>query len=403
MSNFDLPCIGCDTQEGCGTGMGNWPKPGDPDNNSILTATPAFGGVDLNWEMPKTNPQAVSHILIFRSTNPDFDQAALLVVATGNSYYDRIPYETIDTYYYWIQIVSVNGTYADPIGPASAVPEPMISEIITMLTGKIDNGHLAPILKGEIGKIGSLEQGLANEVFDRTDANKRLAEALKEVQSNVDGSITYIDDEIKARKEGQTAILQRIQTLAVGNQDAFAAIRAEEIARVTADSALASQINTVQSELGADLASVQQGMTTEIARVDGQLTALGAQWYAKVSVNGLVGGFGVYNDGTTVEAGFDVDRFWVGRTGTNKRKPFIIENDTVYLDEAAINSLTFTKLRDATGNLVVEDGKISAKYMYVDKLSSLTANIGTVSAGKLQSTDGKFIIDLDNKFISITV
>lgn len=403
MSSFDLPCIGCDSQDGCGTGMGNWPKPGDPDNNSLLTATPAFGGVDLNWTMPGTNPQAVAQVLIYRSMIPEFDSAALLVVASGSSYYDRINLPTAETYYYWIQIVSVNGTYADPIGPAAAVPSPMIDEIIMGLTGRIDQGHLAGDFKTDIAKIGSIQQDLANEVFDRQTANLRLQEAFAEVNENVNKSITYIDDEIKARTEGQTAILQRIQTLAVGNQDAFAAIRAEEIARVAADEALAQQITTVQSTLGNDIASVQQSMTTQINQVNGKVTEIGAQYTAKVTVNGLIGGFGVYNDGSTVEAGFDVDTFWVGRTNANKRKPFIIENNMVFIDEAAINSLTFTKLRDATGNLVVADGKIQARYLKVDSLSALTADMGTITAGRMQSADGKFIIDLNNKFISITV
>ena len=36
-------------------------------------------------------------------------------------------------------------------------------------------------------------------------------------------------------------------------------------------------------------------------------------------------------------------------------------------------------------------------------LAALSANLGTVTAGKMQSPDGKFVIDLSNKFISITV
>jgi hypothetical protein len=36
-------------------------------------------------------------------------------------------------------------------------------------------------------------------------------------------------------------------------------------------------------------------------------------------------------------------------------------------------------------------------------LAALSANLGTVTAGKMESPDGKFIIDLSNKYISITV
>lgn len=403
MASLDLPCIGCDTQEGCGTGLGNWPKPGDPDNNSLLVATPAYGGVQLSWEYPKTNPFAVAYVLIFRSTSPDVKTSALLTLASSDKYFDRIEDYEITEYFYWMQIVSVHGTHGEFIGPATATPMPEIERMLQLLTGKIDAGILAQTLKQDIARIGSVEDGLKDEIFDRETANQRLNEALAAVNNSLEQSINYIDDEIIARKDGQNALTQRINTLVAANQDAFSAIRTEEAARVSADTALAAQITTVQSSLGSDIASVQQLMTTNIQEVNGKLTTLGAQWTAQVSVNGLVGGFGVLNDGSTVEAGFDVDRFWVGRTNNDKIKPFIIEGGITYINDAAINKLTFDKLRDSTGNVVVQDGKLKTEYLNVTNLSALTSNMGTITAGVLRSSDGKFVIDLNNKYISITV
>lgn len=403
MASKDLPCIGCDTQEGCGTGMGNWPKPGDPDNNSILRATPAYGGIQLSWTYPLTNPQAVAHVQVFRSSMPDFKTAALLILVNGTYHFDAIDDEFAAEFYYWIQIVSVNGTYGEVIGPASATPMPTIERMMYLLTGKIDAGVLAQSLKAEVNRIGSVADTLDNEIFDRKTANQRLNEALGVLNTNLESAVNYIDDEILARKEGQNALTQRITTLAAANQDAFSAIRTEEAARVAKDNALAAQITTVQSTLGTSIASVQQQMTTDIRAVNGKLQAIGARWTATVSANGLIGGFGVYNDGSTVEAGFDVDRFWVGRTNSNKIKPFIIEGGVVYINDAAINKLTFDKLRDSTGNVVVQNGKLKAEYLNVTNLSSLTSNMGTITAGVLRSADGNFVIDLNNKYISITV
>ena len=51
----------------------------------------------------------------------------------------------------------------------------------------------------------------------------------------------------------------------------------------------------------------------------------------------------------------------------------------------------------------IEGGSISAAKLSVTSLSAVSADMGTVTAGKMQSTDGKFVIDLTNKFISITV
>ena len=606
----DLPCLGCDTQGGCGTGTGNWPKPGDPDNNSVLKATPAFGGIDVEWSFPQTNPHAVAHTRLYRAYSSDFAAASLHEVVGGNFFYDKNTSEVPVRYYYWIQIVSVNGTYGDVIGPASAMPKPTIEQMIEMLTGKIDEGVLAQSLKKEIDRIELNGQAIIDEANARFTANQALTDALAKVQNNVDGAVTYINEEIVNRVEGQDALLKRINTLAVGNGDLAAAllteqeariegdtalasdvttlytknsdneagliaerqarvdgdsalsseqttikatvgqntaaiaqeataranadgalstridamavtngqntaaIKAEETARITADDALAHRITTMRADLtivdgntqtaqsaadaanqkaleaagiangkgkviiqnaapnvvdrlpqnlwidttngantpkrwisnawvevtdkaakdaaaaaaaakaaadaamaeavkvgaglkteetvranadqalasridtaeasfGTNLAQAEQRMETKITTVDGKVTQIGALWTAKVSVNGLIGGFGVYNDGQTVEAGFDVDRFWVGRTNANKRKPFIIENDVVYIDDAAINKLTFTKLRAADGSLIVENGKIKAQYLEVNQLVVNEAQSKNYVAGSI--------------------
>jgi hypothetical protein len=54
------------------------------------------------------------------------------------------------------------------------------------------------------------------------------------------------------------------------------------------------------------------------------------------------------------------------------------------------------------GNLVV-DGTILARHIDVNTLSAITADIGTVTAGVLQSADGNMVIDLDNKSIVMEV
>ena len=51
----------------------------------------------------------------------------------------------------------------------------------------------------------------------------------------------------------------------------------------------------------------------------------------------------------------------------------------------------------------VKVGAVTADVISVSSLSSITGNMGLLTAGKIQSPDGKFVIDLDSKFISITV
>jgi hypothetical protein len=196
----------------------------------------------------------------------------------------------------------------------------------------------------------------------------------------------------KAAKDAAAAAVAAQSTADTALQDAaaaYAAVQTEETARINADNALASQITTAQSSLEDDLASVQTTLQTNINTVNGKVTEIGALYTAKVDVNGLIGGFGVYNDGTTIQAGFDADLFWVGK-GTTKRKPFIVDtlSGFTYIDNAAIKDASITSAKIQSLNA----DKISAT-----ALSAISANAGTLTAGVIRSADSNFKIDLNNK------
>jgi len=429
----------------CGVGGWNGPLPGDPDNNSVLTATPAFGGIDVAWSYPATNPEAVAYVQLYRGTSSDFSNAILLATVGGNFFYDKSTSAELIEYFYWIKIVSVNGTVGELIGPASAIAKPLIATLIEQLTGQIDAGLLAQSLKTDIDRITLNYAELTGEISNRIAANNALSAALVQVQSGVDQSLAFIGEEITSRQEGDSALLTQINSVAAANANNLALIQQESTARVDADSALATQINTVASQttanaaaiiteqtartnadsslansittltaasnnnaaaistesttranadsalatqintaqttLNGNIASVQTSLQTNINTVDGKVTEIGALYTAKVSVNGLIGGFGVYNDGTTVQAGFDVDEFWVGRTQANKRKPFIISGGVTYIDEAAIEKLTFSKLRDESGSFIVENGKVKADYLTVTNKITVPSIGGNVELG----------------------
>jgi hypothetical protein len=162
-----------------------------------------------------------------------------------------------------------------------------------------------------------------------------------------------------------------------------AALTTEQTARANADSALAAQITTAQTTLNGNIASVQTSLQTNINTVDGKVTQIGALYTAKVSVNGLIGGFGVYNDGSTIQAGFDVDEFWVGNTQANKRKPFIISEGQVFIDQVFIanGAITSAQIADAAitsaniGDLQVNTAKIGTNAVTVPIGAELSADI----------------------------
>lgn len=365
----------------CGTGDWNGPKPGDPDMTHLLIkATAAYGGIDVEWTFPSINPNAVAYTIIYRSLLPDPETATVLRFAQGSFYFDAV--EKSVKYFYWIRVVSIYGTQGDLIGPASATAKDRIEQTIEELTGKIDAGVLAQTLKSEIDRIELNHLGITQEMLDRQANDDALGVRISEVSAFTGDTRALLQEEVLARTSANEAFVSTVNTLYSTLNGNIAAVQTQVTALVNEVGALAQQITTLETEVNDNLAQVMQQMQTKIDVVDGKVVAIGALWTAQVNVNGLIGGFGVYNDGRTVEAGFDVDRFWIGRTGANKRKPFIIEGNIVYIDEAAINKLTFNKLRDETGSFIVANGKIQAKYLQVETLVATAAQSPNYIAGQ---------------------
>lgn len=312
----------------CGTGIWSGPKPGDPDNSIQLTASAAFNGVNLRWTYPTINPYAVAYVIVYRGLSTNFAATALIARVSGDNYFDASTEDVPPRYYYWVQLVSVNGTVAAAVGPASAQARPTVTDILEKLTSKIDAGVLSQSLKSQLDSISVINANLLQEVYDRETGTTTLAQAIQDANNGVAQAHTFI---------------QQVSA-----------------SRVTATSALAENINIVAATLGSDIAA---SVITSGAYIDQETHKLGALYTAKVTVNGLVGGFGVYNDGTSVEAGFDVDTFWVGRTSQNKRKPFIIKEGVTYIESAMISKLVADQIdsrglsiKDADGNIILSAG-----------------------------------------------
>lgn len=349
----------------CGTGGYTGPGPGDPSNPVGISAAGAFGGIDVFWNLPGINPHAVAYYKLYRGLSPDFDNATVRAHVNGDNYYDRIPGSTGIFYYYWVTVVSANTgveSIDSPVGPASATSRPVIQDVMVGLTQQIDEGFLAQSLKQEIGKID----------FNRQEYLAGLAQ------------LAETDDALGVAFS---------QVLAV-SEAAAAAISEEAIARTSALNAMASSQNTLQAQVNDFYAAVnvQMGAVTKVDS-QGNLISSGAIFAPTVDVNGVIGGFGIYNDGSIVEMGFDVDRFWVGRTSTvpgghHGVKPFIIEGGETFINEAVINKLTFNKLRSEDGSLaftpatynsagnLVTPGKLKVEYI---DAANLTVNAVQVS------------------------
>ncbi|SUA63233.1 Uncharacterised protein [Oligella urethralis] len=351
----------------CGTGGTLVPNPGDPSNVYGISTFSGFGLIKVMWEVPVTNPQGVAHYEVWRSTTPNFSTAKRIARVGGDSYTDTEMEEGVPQYY-WVATLAMSGIRNSAVGPAMGVAKPGIGKTMDALTNQINEGMLAQGLKERINKIEDLENGLTEQAKYNENEIEAIGTFLKAMQGTVGDAIAAVQEE--------------------------ASIRATEL------SAMASQVNTIQSSLGSNIASVETTAKTWIDALDGKTKsledkteALGALYHVKVDVNGLVGGFGIHNTGKTVEAGFDVNRFWVG-SGNAKRKPFIIDNGNVYINNAFIRNLGAGNIAaNAISSTHINAGVIEAKHiktnavnanhLNVGSLSTISANMGIVTAGTI--------------------
>ena len=305
----------------CGTGLSGVTLPGDPDlNSSLLSARSARGGIMLTWTIPGLNSGAVSHTVIYRSKTNSYATAVLLANAGGFYYFDpSVDEDEGTTYYYWVQLVSVNNTLGDVIGPASAVMQPPVDEMISLLTGAITSSALATSLKDEIAQITVVASALDEETQERLLGETAFSALLQGLQTELAAVDTLIRNEITTRTNADSALVAQVNTILAKSNDNAAAIQTEAAVRATADSALATSVSTLQSTSAGNTASLQT-----LQQVVTGPAGLTSQYMVKTDVNGYVAGFGLYNNGATSDFIVLAENFAVGLPGQTDAYPFII-------------------------------------------------------------------------------
>lgn len=203
----------------------------------------------------------------------------------------------------------------------------------------------------------------------------RLMTALAEIQGSAAAKLQEAYE--WAQTAGEEALRAMLEAKTVNAQ-----VRVETIERQTETTALAAQITTATTAIGENTAQVAQVLES----VDG----IQARWGIGININGQVVGL-VRLDGNAEESVFEVlaDKFVVAKPdGTGGTPVFIVGN----IDSAPAVGIN--------GNLVI-DGTILARHLQVTALSSIVADVGTITAGVLRSSDNLFRIDLNNKTLTI--
>jgi len=131
------------------------------------------------------------------------------------------------------------------------------------------------------------------------------------------------------------------------------------------------------------------------AKVYGAELYSGGSVTTQTDASGNVTGFTPANTTVKIAGGnatFNASSFKIANSATGTPTdyiPFEVVNNIVYIKTAMIRDASISLAKIDTANIT--------------NLSAISANMGTITAGKMQSTDGKFVIDMDNKYIKIEV
>jgi hypothetical protein len=351
----------------CGTGLGNFPQPGDPSNDAVLSARAAFGGIFVSWTYPELNSWAVAHVIVYRSTSSDPATKVRRQIVAGEVFFDDIDDATSVEYFYWIEIVSVNGTVGALIGPSSTSAQPTIAQLLAHLTGELTSSQLGTDLTAEIGKIITLGVNLTAEAAARLAADGALSTTLGLLQTNLNDIDVLVIDEIAARVAGDGALVTQVNAILAQANGNAAAIVTEQTVRADADTAIASSVTTLQSAVGDNLSSIQTIQEVQ----DG----IAAGYLIKLDVNGYVSGFGLYNDGGSSQFLVNADTFAVGKLGASGVLPFIVDGGVVYINAAVIKDATIDSA------MIADAAVLTA---HIDNAAITNAKIGALAVGSAE-------------------
>lgn len=222
-----------------------------------------------------------------------------------------------------------------------------------------------------------------------------LEDRIQEIESAVQGAAAQAAEQDAHNLLDKVAERGTLQTRTTEFRTGIDAVNASitTVEQIAADNeaAIAVLETTVTANYNEQSASITENATA-IATVNGHLTA---SYGVTLDVNGYASGFYNYNTGIGGSVfGVHADYFYIafpGQAGGEAKKVFTLGS----ID--GIAGLGFS------GNMFI-DGTVNANKLNVGTLSSITANIGRVIAGKLADTNddstSHMVIDLENGTIT---
>ena len=367
-----------------------------PTTPTGVSVTTYLGGIMVSWDNPRYNGHAYTEVFAqptaVDAQNQPIDAPALntetMLLGTAGSPLLGVQARTLLGYYVWVRHVNTLGQVGPvhaELGSYAYLP-PSPSYLLEQLTNEITRDQLSIELQEPIDLVPVLQTAITTEQTTRANADTALSTSINTVSAvaNAKNKTYYqtaapttgmtagdlwfdMDNNNTPYRYSGTAWVTTADPRTAANA---AAITTEQTARANGDSANATAINTLSATVNGHTASIQTNATA-IANLDGTYTA---QWSAKTQVGDLVGGFGVFNNGSTTRFTVHANRFAIMDTslGNTPFIPFVVDNGKTVIADAFIRNAYIEQLAA---------GQITAAKINSLNLNAINITGGTLSLG----------------------
>ena len=396
-------------------------KVGAPTTLANLKATGILFGMRLDWLFAQGSSDT-NYTEIQVASAPDTNVALLGAYAYPTNTATINGLQGNLTQYYRARIVDKLGNASSWTAWVNGVTSADANKVLDLLNGQITESQLYQDLGAKIDKIGTIETGLSNEIKDRVNAIKSVDDGLtQEIIDRENGDTETLGVITTYKKSNDTAVAGvqgEIKTV-VGNQSAMskkldgvyavvtpltadsnqwtadsgskaAASWTLQSAIVDGDRVISERIDTVQTTVGQNTASIQE--------VSESVNGLYAQKYIKLDVNSKVAGWGGANDGKESNFILNFDSFAIGSGNSTGYYPFNFRTtpytdpltSTVFPVGAYMKSAFMDYQSVKTSHiedLAVKSAKIDSLAVTtakIDNAAITTAKIGTAQVDTLQ-------------------
>lgn len=434
-------------------------KQGKPPKLAFIRATGVLFGMKLDWGFPATGAFDTAYVEINVSPDGKSNIAQLGLFAYPTTTHTIQGLQSNLKQFYQGRIVDRIGNKGDWSNWVSGTSTADAKDVLDLLHEQISESQLNKDLQEKIEKIGdvdfteinqkiddvsnavnNLDEGLTQEIADRTEGDEKLHSELNAYKLSNDTSVSAITESITQIVDDQSVMSQRVETVFAQTAANTGLILEEQLVRASEGEALSQKIDTVASEFDSSLSLVKsdiktvtdanEAMATRVdtvasefeenkATVQQQINTIAsenestantvntlqttvgentasiqeqkqsidgvyAQQYMKFDVNGHIVGHGSMNDGKTGTMIFNYDAVHfgapVGVDGVQPKPLMSLQATSIVLP----NGTTIPPgLYVSNGNF----GQLDASKIWVEELSGIAASFGTLKVESVNIKD----------------